>query len=48
VIASTDPELLTGVVLRELADADDPAPDAQRRQEWEAGLDQALRAIHLI
>jgi processive 1,2-diacylglycerol beta-glucosyltransferase len=48
VIASTDPELLTGVVLRELAAADDPAPDVQRRQEWEAGLDQALRAIHLI
>jgi len=47
VVTSPDPALLTGVVARELAEGGDPTPDRQRKQEWEAGLDQALRAIHL-
>ena len=49
-VASTDPALLTGVVLRELdevAAGGDPTPDIARKKEWEAGLDQALRAIRL-
>jgi processive 1,2-diacylglycerol beta-glucosyltransferase len=46
-VASTDPELLTRVVLRQLDDGGDPAADNQRMKQWEAGLDQALRAIHL-
>ena len=47
-VASTDPALLTGVVLREVDDVaagGDPTPDIARKQEWEAALDQALRAI---
>src|SRR3954452_22738168 len=45
VVASTDPALLTGVVVRELESNGDPPADLARRQEWEAALDQALGAI---
>jgi len=43
-VASVDPELLVGVVLREL-DGDDPEPDIGRRAAWDSGLDEALRTI---
>ena len=49
-VASTDPTLLTGVVLRELEEVvgtGDPPADIRRRTEWDTGLDRALRAIHL-
>ena len=45
VVASTEPALLAGVVLRVLADGADPAPDVQRRTAWENGLDSALATI---
>ena len=45
VVASTEPALLTGVVLRVLDDGDDPPADTARRGVWEKGLDAALAAI---
>jgi processive 1,2-diacylglycerol beta-glucosyltransferase len=45
VVASTEPALLTGVVLRSIGDGADPRPDVDRRTAWEGGLDEALRAI---
>lgn len=47
VVAATDPVLLTGVVVRELARSGDPAPDSGRVQAWRKGMDEALRALHL-
>ena len=47
VVAATDPGLLTRVVLRELEQPSDPAPDAERMDEWRNGMDEALRAIDL-
>jgi processive 1,2-diacylglycerol beta-glucosyltransferase len=47
VVASTRPSLLTRVVRRELADGVDPAPDTGRTEQWNSGLDAALRTIRL-
>jgi UDP-N-acetylglucosamine:LPS N-acetylglucosamine transferase len=47
VVASTEPALLTRVVLRELEQSADPAPDLERMQEWRNGMDAALRAVAL-
>jgi UDP-N-acetylglucosamine:LPS N-acetylglucosamine transferase len=46
-VASTQPALLTRVVLRELELSEDPAPDVGRMQEWRNGMDEALRALDL-
>lgn len=47
VVASTEPSLLAGVVLRELEESGDPVPDSGRREQWRNGMDEALRAIGL-
>jgi processive 1,2-diacylglycerol beta-glucosyltransferase len=45
VVASTEPALLTGVVLRALDNGGDPTPDTDRRAAWEEALDHALQSI---
>ena len=48
VVAATDPALLTRIVLREIEQSADPAPDSTRRQGWRNGMDEALRATGLL
>jgi processive 1,2-diacylglycerol beta-glucosyltransferase len=47
VIASAEQSLLTRVVLRELASSGDPQADFGRREQWQIGMDEALRAMRL-
>ncbi|HET7311384.1 MAG TPA: hypothetical protein VFJ17_08670 [Mycobacteriales bacterium] len=46
VVASTQPALLTGVVLRALSQGSDPPPDTKRREAWHNGMEEALGAMH--
>ena len=47
VVASTDADLLTAVVLRELSETRDPEPDTKRREAWHNGMTEALGAMRI-